>query len=218
MSTPQDLRQLEKKIFRATYEDGLLDIYMGLLVAGFGSLAFMPDEGSPRLLYYGLFVGGLSFGILIYQLGKKYVTEPRMGLVTYGAERKRRAATLAVILSVIIGLQALIVGISILLWNVPDLARNLGLAAIQPDREKLLVSVISALFVGPGMALMAYFTDFQRGYFIAVLLTLAVFLMVWFSSPAPMLTAGGIMIIVGAVLLVRFLRKYPLPSNEEPHA
>ena len=39
MSTPFDLRQLEKKAFRTTYEDGLLDMDMGGIIASMSALA-----------------------------------------------------------------------------------------------------------------------------------------------------------------------------------
>ena len=206
-----DLRQIEKKAFRTTFEDGLLDINIGGIVASMSMLAFMPEEDATRWLRYGLFLVGLVGSTLIYQLGKKFITAPRIGQVVFGAMRKRRKATLAGILGGIIAIQVVIVLGSVLLWNNPGLAGKLGLNFTQPDTERLLVSAIGALFVGPSMALMAYFSDFSRGFYIAILLALAVFLMIWFRSPVMMLSAAGLIFIPGLVLFIRFLRKHPLP-------
>lgn len=217
MSAPINLRQLEKKAFRTIYEDGLLDIDMAGIIASMALLAFQPDEDPGRWLRYGLFLGGMIASTLIYSLGKKFITGPRMGQVVFGPARRRRKATLVAVLSVIVGAQILVVLGSVVLWNNPGLAASLGLAALQPESERLLVSVVGAMFVGPSMALMAYFTDFSRGYYIAVLLSLGVFLMIWFRSPVMMLTAAALIFLPGAALFVRFLRKYPLPPAEVRH-
>lgn len=217
MSTPLDLRKLEKKAFRTIYEDGLLDIDIAGTVASMSLLAFLPEEDPGRWLRYGIWLAGMLASVLIYQLGKKFITEPRMGQVVFGPLRKRRKATLAAILGVIVGLQVLVVLGSIVFWNNPALAARLGLAGAGPLGEKLMVSVIGALFVGPSMALVAYFSDFWRGYYIAVLLSLAVFLLIWFRSPAMMLVAAALIFIPGVVLFIRFLRKYPLPPHEARH-
>ncbi|GAP13065.1 hypothetical protein LARV_00807 [Longilinea arvoryzae] len=217
MSTPLDLRKLEKKTFRTIYEDGLLDIDIAGVVASMALMAFLPEEDAGRWLRYGLFFGGMIASTLIYQLGKKFITGPRLGQVVFGPARKRRGATLAAILGVIIVIQALVVLGSVVFWNNPGLAQRLGLAVSQPQQGKLLVAVIGALFVGPSMTLMAYFNDFPRGYYIAVLLSLGVFLLIWFRSPLMMLAAAVLIFIPGVVLFIRFLRKYPLPIDKAPH-
>lgn len=214
MSAPFDLRQLEKKTFRTTYEDGLLDMNMGGVVASMTALVFLLEDDADRWLNFGLFFLGALASNLIYQLGKKFITLPRMGQVVFGPARKRRAATLAAILGAIVGVQVLIVLAPILLMNNPSLTGWLGFNIAQLDTERLVVAAIGALFVGPSMALMAYFTDFPRGYFVAVMLSLAVFSMIWFRSPVIMLVAAGLIFIPGAVLFIRFLRKYPLPPAE----
>jgi len=217
MSTPFDLRQIEKKAYRTTFEDGLLDINIGGVLASFGLLNAIPEDGSSTILRIGLFLAALIISTLVYQLGKRYITEPRMGRVTFGPRRQRRKSTLAIVLGVIVGLQALVVLLSILLWNNPGLAAQLGITPSSPNNERLLVSVIAALFVGPPITLIAYFSDFQRGYFIAVLLSIVVFSMVWFDKMWLLLIAAVLVLIPGVILFIRFLRKYPNPPAEMPH-
>ncbi len=217
MTAPLDLKQLEKKAYRTIYEDGLLDMNMAGIVASMALLAFPSEEDAGRWLRFGLCFGGMIASALIYQLGKKFITGPRLGQVTFGPARKRRGATLAAILGVIVGIQALIVLGSALVWNNPALVQRLGWAAAQPESGKLLVAVIGALFVGPSMTLVAYFTDFPRGYAIAVLLSLGVFLFIWFRSSLMMWIAAAMIFLPGVILFVRFLRKYPLPPVEARH-
>jgi uncharacterized membrane protein YgaE (UPF0421/DUF939 family) len=81
----------------------------------------------------------------------------------------------------------------------------------------LVVDSIGALIVGPSMILVAYFRDFPRGYFIAVMIALAVFLMVYLNQPVYPIVIGGLIVLPGLVLFVRFLQKYPLPREESPH-
>jgi hypothetical protein len=77
------------------------------------------------------------------------------------------------------------------------------------------VAAVGALFVGPSMMAIAYFTDFPRGYYIALVMSLGVFLMIWFWQPLIQVGAAFLILIPGLVLLARFLRQYPLiPAGE----
>ena len=77
--------------------------------------------------------------------------------------------------------------------------------------------MIGALFVGPGICLMAYYGDFPRGYYNAFVFSLGVFAMIWFQRPIYMIAAGLLVIIPGVVLFIQFLRKYPLLPREVSH-
>ena len=68
--------------------------------------------------------------------------------------------------------------------------------------------------VGTGMILVAYFTDFPRGYYIALMFSLAVFLMIYLNQPVYPIIIGILIALPGLVLLVRFLKKYPLPHED----
>jgi hypothetical protein len=78
----------------------------------------------------------------------------------------------------------------------------------------LVVAGIGALIVSTGMLLVAYFKDFPRGYYIAVLMSLAVFLMIFLNQPVYPIIIGGLIIVPGLVLFVRFLKTHPLQSDE----
>jgi len=218
MSETLDLKAIERKAFRSTHQDGLWDIYIGGVVLSMSVLAYSTDSEAFPLLRFGLYLLGLGAFWLIFWAGKKFITAPRLGQVKFGPQRQRRKRTMATVLIGIVLLQAIIVAVTILLWANPEWATSLGIANADPDLERLLVATVGALFVGPSMVLIAYFNDFPRGYYIAFLLSLAVFALIWYGQPIYLIIAGLIIMIPGAVLLVRFLRQHPLPPAEARHA
>ncbi len=124
---------------------------------------------------------------------------------------------MAIILGGIVLLQVLFLVGSILLWRNPQWASDMGLHLTDRDLGRLVVAIIGTLFVGPSMVLIAYFTDFLRGYYIAFILSLAVFSMIWFRQPVYMVIGALLIIFPGLVLFVRFLRTHPLPPAEVTH-
>ena len=81
----------------------------------------------------------------------------------------------------------------------------------------LAVATVGSLFVGPSMILVAYFRDFPRGYFIAVMIALAVFLMIYLNQPIYPIIIGILIAMPGVVLFLRFLKKYPLHREAAEH-
>jgi hypothetical protein len=217
MSDTLDLKTIEKKAFRSVHQDGLWDIVIGGIVLSYSALAYSTDSEAFPLLRFGLFLVGLCVFELIFWGGKKYVTIPRLGLVKFGPRRKRRMLTMTIVLGAIVLVQVVILVGSILAWRNPGWAASLGLVSSNPDFERLLVAFIGAMFVGPSMVMIAYFNEFMRGYYIAVILSLAVFSLIWFGQPIYLVISALIIMIPGVVLFVRFLHAYPLPPAEVSH-
>jgi hypothetical protein len=214
MSVNLNLREMERRAFRSTYQDGLWDIYIGGTVAGFALLTNIPDSEEFPLARFLLFFGVLALSNLIFWAGKKYITLPRLGQVRFGAERRKRKRTLGLILAGIIAIQATIVLLSIGLWAKPELASGVSFLSGDHQVSDLLVASLGALFVGPSMALIAYFNDFPRGYYVALILSAAVFLMIWSGKPIYLLVAAAFIILPGVVLFLRFLQQHPRPPAE----
>ena len=215
MSNTLDLKQIERRAFRSTYQDGLLDIQMGAIVTAMAFFLYRPANGySPLNIIEMVLIFAVVFGL--YWIGKKYITIPRLGQVRFGQIRHEKKKTLAIILGVIVLLQAAVVGLTAAGWANPSLGAKLFGLTASADLGRLVVAVVGAFFVGPSMLVMAYFNDFPRGYYIAVLMALAVFLMIWINQPVYPAVIGALIIIPGVVLLIRFLLKYPLPNVIEP--
>ncbi len=216
MDSKLNLKELERKAFRSTYQDGLWDVQWGMIVIGMALFIFRPDEG------YGarniiLFLLSFSLANLVFWAGKKFVTVPRMGQVSFGPIRKQKKRTLAIMMGAVVLIQASLVLLTAMGWL------NAGFGAVFSSLlgggslEQMLVAALGSLFVGPSMILIAYFNDFPRGYYIAILMALAVFLMILFNEPIYPILIGALIVVPGVVLFVRFLRKYPLQREEAEH-
>ncbi len=212
-----DLKSLEKKAFRATHQDGLWDVYMGGIVMSMAVLAYSETNDAFPLLRFSIFLLGLGASYFIFWAGRKYITTPRLGQVIFGPQRKRRKQTLIMVLSGIVLVQAAILIGTIILWNNPHLAVQLGLGQTNPNMERLLVAVIGAMFVGPSIALISYFNDFLRGYYIAFIVSLGVFSLIWFGNPIYLIIAGLLVVVPGLILFLRFFSTHPLPPTGVTH-
>jgi hypothetical protein len=206
MSQQIDLKERERQAFRSTFQDGLWDIYLGLLFLAFGFapiynwLGMSEAEDMVFHLVYVLVI------FLILWLGKRYITVPRLGLVKFGPARRRRIIETRVVLtgSVLLGLAVYVLFAT---------GNKLDLDLI------LLVFGANILIV---FGAMAYFLDFDRLYIYAVLYALSLPGGPLLENHAGLPDAGntfflsaGLTLIVGIVLFVRFLRDYPLPPDEE---
>jgi hypothetical protein len=211
-----NLNEIERKAFRSTYQDGLWDCYLGLVVVCMSFFIYRPTERySPTNIFLAL--AGIFLSYSLFWAGKKFITTPRLGLVRFGTVRKQKKATLAVIMSVIVIIQVGIVGLTSLAWVNPEVGSWVNSMIKTRSLMDLVVAAIGSLFVCPAMILVAYFNDYSRGYYIAILMSLAVFLMISLNQPVYPVIIGGFIILPGLVLLVRFLQKYPLPPEEISH-
>ncbi len=188
----------------------------GQFVAQLAALVHRPEGGySLANIVVAMVVPAVAGGL--FWLGKKLITLPRMGLVRFGPARKRRGRTLAIILGMVILIQVGMVGLTTLAWINPEVGAKVNDFFKARDLMDLVVAAIGSLFVGPSMILIAYFSDFPRGYYIAVMMSLAVFLMIYLNQPVYPIMIGGLIILPGLVLFMRFLEKYPLPREEVSH-
>jgi hypothetical protein len=212
MSTQLDLKEIERKAFRSTYEDGLRDIYFGLIVICMSIFIYRPASGySPMNIILALLAMSVAYSL--FWAGKKYITLPRMGQVRFGDIRRKKKTTMVIFLSFVVLVQLIILGLTTLGWLIPEVGARVSGFLKSQDLMDLTVALIGSLFVVSGMTLTVYFSDFPRGYFIAAMMALAVFLMIYLNQPVYPILIGALMIIPGAVLFFRFLKKYPLPGE-----
>jgi hypothetical protein len=215
MSSQINLKEIERKAFSSTHQDGLLDIVISSVVGSMALLMYIIVRDDSPGLYLVLAFLGICAGQLVFWAGKKFVTLPRMGQVKFGENRRKRNKTLALILAVVVLIQVGIVLLTAGAGSIP--AWGDKFQELFPDRSTtdLLVAAIGALFVGPSMMVIAYFNDFPRGYYIALVMAVGVFLMIWFGQPLIQIGAAFMILIPGLVLFVRFLRRYPLIQARE---
>ena len=214
MSTQFNLKEIERRAFRSTYQDGLWDLYFGLIVVCISFFVYRPATGySPMNII--LMMCTMVVAYSLFWAGKKFITLPRMGQVQFGEQRKRRKRTMIIALCGVVLIQVVFLSLELLAWANPEVAARFN--KLMPDKTSmdLIVASFGALMVGPSMILVAYFTDFPRGYYIALMFSLAVFLMIYINQPIYPIIIGLLIALPGLVLFIRFLKKYPLP-HEEP--
>lgn len=215
MSTHLNLKKIERNAFRSTYQDGLFDISISSVVGSMALLMFILVRDDSPWLYLVLAFLGILAGQLVFWAGKWFVTLPRMGQVKFGEARRKRNKYLALILVVVVLIQVGIVLLTSGAWVIPGWGDKLQELFPDLNTSILPVAALGALFVGPSMLAIAYFIDFPRGYYIALVMTLGTFLMIWFWQPLIQVGAALLIFIPGLILFVRFLRQYPhVPAGE----
>jgi hypothetical protein len=216
MTTQINLKEIERKAFTSTYQDGLWDMYFGLVVVAMSIFMYRPAGGyTPLNPVMAVLI--ISAAGSLFMAGKKRITLPRMGQVKFGPLRKRKAATLGVVLGVLVLLQVVLLGFTAFGWLNPDTSETINDFLASRNLMDVAVATIGALIVGISFSVIAFFNDFSRGYYIALMASLAVFLMIYINQPLYPILLGGLIFLPGLVLFVRFLRAYPLPgeaSNE----
>lgn len=216
MAQNLDLKALERKAFRSFHQDGLWDIYLGGLMLALSLFFAIPESGEGERNYMVLALLGVAIVFAVFQLGKKYVTVPRMGQVRFGPERQKRKITLAWIMGAYVLVTLGLVLFSLYVWNRTASGETVDLA-LTPSLERVLVASVAALIAGTSTLVISYFREFVRGYYIALLMGLGFFFTLLFDMTLPMIVAGALILVPGLVLFVNFLRQHPLPPQEVQH-
>ena len=212
MDKDADLKKLEKRAYRSTFEDGLWDLFLGMIISGFG-IAWIGDLMSlPGTL--GTIIILLPWNvisILIFTLGKKYITIPRMGIVKFGKRRKRQRLVLIILLA----LNVFFALVMLILFSFGAF-EDLDLSGV------FFALIIGLLIITVPLMILGIALQFYRLYIIAILGGMCFFFSeLWYplvGSPFDMLLSfgliGGCFIVLGLIFLFRFIRKYPKPTEE----
>ena len=204
MSTQIDLLKIEKKAYRDSQQDGLMEVMMGLILMTFGGFFY-----SPIFAFYILLI--IFSGKIVEFIRRRY-THPRIGFVKFHEENPKDALTgvflfefaVIVILFTLISIfgdvkdysqwvkwSPLFFGM-ILVGPFAHAASRSG--SIRYTGYAILSVVLGVLF---------FLIEFGSGY--AGLILYLVFI-------------GAFLFLSGLVIFTLFLRKYPLPAEETPDA
>lgn len=216
MSHNLDLKAIERKAFRSVHQDGLWDIYLGGLMLVLSLFFAIPESGEGELTYMVIALLGVAIVFAVFQLGKRYITTPRMGQVQFGPERQKRKITLGWIMGAYVLVTLGIVLFSLYVWNSSASGQTVDLA-MTPSLGRVLVASVAALIAGTSTLVISYFREFVRGYYIALLMGLGFFFTLLLDMTVPMIIAGVLILVPGLVLFVNFLRQHPLPPQEAHH-
>jgi hypothetical protein len=208
MSNEISLKEIERNVFRSTFQDGLLDIAIGgfLLVFAIGPF-LTPYLGD----FWGTVVAFLPLWVILFPalwLIRQRVVKPRIGFVKYGPWRASRMMHFNVVILTIL-VFSLILGI----LSMVEFAAVPGW--IHTARFSLIFLIV--------FSIAGYFLDFTRLYIYGVLVAFAPLigelLYVYLKIPHhgfPItfgLTSVAI-ITTGLFLFVRLIRDHPLPASQ----
>ncbi|MHA2398560.1 MAG: hypothetical protein ACXADU_06690 [Promethearchaeota archaeon] len=204
-----DLEKLEKKSWRLTFQDGIWDIYLGLLFMGFGIFSQLFDFFSAVNAIVIITIWYVS-AFFFFFIGKKKITQPRMGFVKFGKKRKSKKIKLSIFLT-------FMVGVNIIFLFLPLSGFELTL---NPFISLLLIGIF---FITLPLSVVAYFLDFDRLYLMAIMgglgLSISELIRPVVGIPLHLVLTycpiGGIIVVWGSIVLIRFIRKFPLPKNEQ---
>jgi len=205
MNAPNSLKELERRAYRSTFEDGIYDILFGLLFLIFAIIPILEAAGVSRFIGYSL----LIIPAALPWLGKRLITIPRMGAVEFGPKRKSRRRLILIITGIVIFLML-----------------PLMISIVSNGLSGSMSWMLIALFALPVFIIAVYAMDFPRLWIYAALL-LAVpveseFLLRHVGSPLNTSISFGlpgiVILIIGLGLLFRFIQKYPKMTPEANHA
>jgi hypothetical protein len=192
-SSKTDLGRIEQKVYLSYHQDGLLDIFIGLFILGFGmSMANLPVF-IPSLLW--------TMCILYFWPARKFVSYPRMGYARFSPERKAREKKKLISLAILLYIP--VIGTIIIMKGFP----SFGWAIWLKEHEILFSEVMAAVLVSAG----AILSGVKRLYVYAGL-TMMVYANHYLLKTPPHLffvSLGIVILVSGIVMLIRFLRKYP---------
>ena len=201
-----DLKKLERKAFTSIFQDGFFDIYLGILFLGVGLLTSLA-ETVPKILYYGLFALIIGIGLIVFLGGKKLITVSRIGIIKPGQKRKAEKKKLVLILIILI----IITGIFYILTTFELI-----------PFEAYVSAFFFGVFFAIPISLLANFLRIDRFYMHAVLGGLSFFISELsyslfnnsFFSFLTFLIAGSVICAIGIAFLIKFVRKYPVQTEE----
>lgn len=210
MSQNLDLKAVERKAFRSFNQDGLLDIYIGALALALSLFFAIPESGDGEGIYMGLAFLGVAIAFAIFQLGKKYITIPRLGQVRFGPERQKRKVAMMWVMGGFVLVTFGMVVYSIYVWKVGTSAPS----PLSPSLERIIVALIAGVISGISVIVKSYFMENIRGYYIGFALGCGLFFTILLNSIIPMIAAGTLILLPGLVIFINFLRQHPLPPRE----
>jgi len=206
MNKKMSLKDVEKRTYMSYHQDGLLDIFVGVYVLLFASgiLLMTVTDFSTWFVIPAIFP---AIMIPIWASAKKRITMPRIGYVKFGGRGANK------LMAIFTGLMVAGLGAFMVVASASSQGWALTLRNLIISNGMIIIGIGAASI----SSLFAYTMGLKRLYAYG-LLTLALFFTGHFIT-IPfgyfLLTIGLVIIINGFVLLMRFIRKYPLPQGDE---
>jgi hypothetical protein len=201
MSQNTNLKEIERKA-NLYHGDGLLDIAIGLGILSF-AIAMILDQTA----FTGVWV---VLWLPIMMSAKKSLTVPRMRHTDFRPAPNAQWKVKLVIVTVA-GVVALLFTLGLVVFT-----RNETIPALTAWIREYGLVVVGVLLAGL-LSLIAWATGAKRVYAYAALAVIAFASGHWFNLEFPLyLTVlGTVILLSGMVVLVQFMRKYPILKDQQ---
>jgi hypothetical protein len=201
MSQSTNLKEIERKA-NLYHGDGLLDIAIGLGILSF-AIAMILDQTA----FTGVWV---VLWLPIMMSAKKSLTVPRMRHTDFRPAPNAQWKVKLVVVTVA-GVVALLFTLGLVVFT-----RNETIPALTAWIREYGLVVVGVLLAGL-LSLIAWATGAKRVYAYAALAVIAFASGQWFNLEFPLyLTVlGTVILLSGMVVLVQFMRKYPIPKDQQ---
>ena len=200
MAEKLKLTDIRREIYASYTEDGLIDLAIGIVIFGFG-MFLMADM--PWL------VGMLGvIPLLLWYLGKRYLTSPRVGVFHPPATMKKQ------FISFSFSMMAL--GLGAFVFFLVDAGSGKALIADHPLG-------LFGLFLGVAISELGLAMKTNRlhlyGFLVFAAMAVGEILDKTIENIdvylLSVISAGGIILVAGCIVLIGFLQKYPIVSIED---
>ena len=214
MQQPLTPREAYKRTIRlVNYEDGLWDILLGLTFLALSVFPVTRRMLGPEI-NLGLFLAVLALLVVGLTLVRRSLSAPRIGIVNMRRTPQKTALTISLFVMVLITLGLVVITLRFPAW-LPRLAGSKPGWVSDLQLDIALTVVLIGVF-----SAMAYLIGVVRVYLYGWLIGLgylastALMLYAGFTFNLPLAIASAIIILIGVVLLVRFIHQYPLAETE----
>lgn len=214
MNQKINLKEIEKKAFVAYHKDGLIDLFLGfmMLVAILSSTldAYGVADSIRIAIYIPIMV---ILGPGLYSLGKKTITIPRLGYVKFGPGRRNKRKM------IIIGLVHIVL-LTLVIWTASagEKMGQVGAFMGPYGMTVVIVIIIMGFF-----SFAAFMTSYNRMYLLGLIVAIMEPLHILAEKNVEEKLVGVIaygipgiiLLIMGTVVFLSFLRKNPRPAEDE---
>ena len=206
-----DMKDLEKKAWTSYFQDGLLDIAMGMIMLAAVLSSTLDAIGVSDEVRIAIYIPLMVVvPPIIVILGKRHITIPRLGVAKFGPHRKARNR---IMIAGLVSLQLILLAMLILQWVYGVGAGWLG-------------SIIVTLNILAAFCLIAYLLDYRRMYVIGILFAMSEPVMFYLKNYSDTVYRGFIaygipaviVMVMGFIMLQRFVQKYEKPTKETSDA
>jgi len=203
MAEKINLREMEKRSFRSFFQDGMQDVGFGVLLLCFALAPVVRD-----MYGYAYIILLVVPGPLVITLGRKYITQPRMGVAKFNEKRKTERKRIAKISAVSTLTLLALLSLTLLGIFPGPTVRAIGGAGFM---AAIGVAVVAL------MGYIAYLLDFKNmlyyGFIIGFGIVASEILHGVVGAPLDSLivfgTSGTLLLAYGIVSVLRFLKDNP---------